>query len=267
MPVAALIADFLEYLKLERNASQLTIKNYDHYLKQFLQFARDIKPSSIDLDLVRKYKLYLSKKPLKAVTQNFFLIALRSFLKFLADAGIQTLPAEEVTLKKQETRQVKVLMEEEIFKLLNAPDITKMMGLRDRAIMETLFSAGLRVSELASLNRNSVNAAGWVEKYLSMRKDNFKPLFIRYQGKVDPTNEGEAMRLTPRSIERVLEKYVKKLRLPVKATPQTLRYSSHLFPILAKSLRSDERTVATIAKTTAPRIAATHPSRVNPGTR
>lgn len=255
MTLAALITDFLEYLELERNTSQLTIKNYDHYLKRFLEFAGDINPKDIDLDMIRKYRLYLSrwadpktKKPLKRITQNYFMIALRAFLRYLARIDITTLSPEKVELGEVDPRPLKILDDTTLKSLLEAPDTTKKDGIRDRAILETLFSTGLRVSELASLNTDTINlnrrefgivgkggkervvfisdtAADWLDRFLKARKDSFKPLFIRFQGKVDPTNNGEAMRLTTRSIERIVEKYVKKLGLSVKATPHTLRHS------------------------------------------
>ena len=253
--LSSLVTDFLEYLELERNTSQLTIKNYGHYLRRFVDFSGEIDPKNIDLNLVRKYRLYLSrysdpktKKGLKRITQNYFMIALRSFLKYLARIDIPTLPAEKVELGEGEPRPLKILEATYLKQLLEAPDTSKKDGIRDRAILETLFSTGLRVSELTSLNRDSINlnrrefgvvgkggkirlvfisdsAALWLGRYLEARKDTFKPLFIRFQGHVDLTNEGEAMRLTPRSIERIVEKYVKKLGLPVKATPHTIRHS------------------------------------------
>lgn len=255
MILSALITDFLEYLELERNASQLTIKNYDHYLKRFLDFAKDIEPSEIDLALVRRYRLYLSRytdtkteKGLKRITQNYFMIALRAFLRYLARIDINTLSPEKIELGEQDPRPLKILDDNQLKQLLEAPDLTKKDGLRDKAILETLFSTGLRVSELASLNRNQINferrefgiigkggkervvflsdaATIWLEKYLQIRQDTFKPLFIRFQGKIISENNGEAMRLTSRSIERVVEKYVKKLGFSVKATPHTLRHS------------------------------------------
>lgn len=255
MTLSALVTDFLEYLELERNVSQLTIKNYDHYLKRFLDFAKDCEPKDIDLNLVRKYRLYLSRwqdpksgKGLKRVTQNYFMIALRAFLRYLARSDIETLSPEKVELGDNEPRPLKVLDDTHLKSLLEAPDATKKEGIRDRAILETLFSTGLRVAELASLNKETINlhrgefgivgkggkervvflsatAIEWLNRYLGVRHDSFRPLFIRYQGKVDPTNNGESMRLTPRSIERTVEKYVKQLRLPVKATPHTLRHS------------------------------------------
>lgn len=255
MSLSSLITDFLEYLELEKNASQLTIRNYDHYLKRFLEFARDIEPKDIDLALVRKYRLYLARwtdpqtgKPLKRVTQNYFMIALRAFLRYLARADVESLSPEKVELGEVDPRPLKVLDDMQLSQLIDAPDTTKKDGIRDKSILETLFSTGLRVSELASLNRESINlnrrefgiigkggkervvflsdaAAEWLDKYLRFRKDTFKPLFIRFQGKVNPTNGGESMRLTTRSIERIIEKYVKKVGLPVKATPHTLRHS------------------------------------------
>src|SRR3989338_2451876 len=252
--LSALITDFLEYLELERNASQLTIRNYDHYLKRFLNFAGDIDPKEIDLNLVRKFRLYLSRwtdpesqKNLKRVTQNYFMIALRAFLRYLARIDVVTLSAEKVELGEAEPRPLKVLDNSQLNSLLEAPDVNKKDGLRDRAILETLFSTGLRVSELAALNRDTINLARkefgivgkggkervvflsdnagvYLEKYLSARKDTFRPLFIRFQGKIDLTEGGEAMRLTSRSIERIVEKYVKILGLSVKATPHTLRH-------------------------------------------
>lgn len=221
MTVSVLIDDFLEYLEVEKNASQLTIRNYDHYLKRFLAFSGDIDPKDLDLNLVQKYKRHLTKKPLKKITQNYFLIALRSFLRYLESLHINSLSFEKVELLQQETSPLKVLDEGQLQQLFEAPDITKKQGLRDRAILETLLDTGAKVSELVAFNRHDINSV-WVEKYLMARKDSFKPLFIRFQGKIDPTNEGESMRLTPRSIQRIVEKYVKKAALLVKATPQSL---------------------------------------------
>lgn len=250
-----LVTDFLEYLELERNASQKTIRNYDHYLRRFVEFAGDIEPKNIDLSLVRKYRLYLARfsdpltnKPLKRVTQNYFMIALRALLRYMARMDIETLSAEKVELGETDPSPLKVLDEEALVRLLEAPDISDESGLRDKAILELLFSTGLRVSELASLNCDQINlkrrefgvvgkggkervvflsdsACEWIERYLTARKDPYRPLFIRYQGTKDPLNHGEGMRLTTRSIERVVEKYVKAVGLPIKATPHTLRHS------------------------------------------
>ena len=255
MKLSKLIVDFLEYLEVEKNASQLTIRNYDHYLQRFLTFVGDINPKDIDLALIRKYRVFLARYvdentglSLKRVTQNYFIIALRAFLRYLAKIDVDTLAAEKIELGDQEARPIKVLDEEQRDRLLAAPDVSKIEGVRDKALLETLFSTGLRVSELAKLDREQINldkgefgiigkgrkerlvflsdaAKEWIGKYLSQRKDNYKPLFIRYSGKEDPSRSGENMRLTVRSIERTLEKYVKKAKIPIKATPHTLRHS------------------------------------------
>lgn len=225
MILSTLVTDFLEYLELERNASQLTIKNYDHCLKRFLEFTGEIEPSSIDFNLIRKYRLHLSKKPLKKVTTNLILIALRAFLRYLAKVNVETLSPEKVELRDQDPSPLKILDHTELSQILEKPDTSKKNGLRDKAILETLLSTGLRVSQLTSLNRDHIPGATflWINRYLFSRKDTFRPLFIRFQGKVDPTNSGEAMRLTPRSIQRIVEKYVKEAGIAVKATPHTLR--------------------------------------------
>jgi site-specific recombinase XerD len=255
MVLSKLITQFLEHLEVERNSSQLTIRNYDHYLKRFLEFAGDLSPSDINLELIRKYRVYLARYvdpnsglTLKKNTQNYFLIALRAFLKYLAKIDVTSLPSEKIELGKTEKETPKVLEDDELRRLLNSVTTTEESGLRDKAILEMLFSTGLRVSELAKLNHDQVNlerkefgiigkgrkervvfmsdsATHWVRQYLSIRTDAFKPLFIRYSGEVDSTDGGEKMRLTPRSIERVVEKYVKLARLPKRATPHTLRHS------------------------------------------
>ena len=255
MKLSKLIVDFLEYLEIERNASQMTIRNYDHYLARFLSFAKNIDPEKIDLELVRKYRVYLARYvdettglPLKKVTQNYFLIALRAFLKYLARRDIETLSAEKIELGKQDPRPIKILDPENLERLLSAPEISTDEGLRDKALLETLFSTGLRVSELVKLNRDQINLGGaefgvigkggkervvflsdmaveWIERYLAKRADDWRPLFIRYSGSKKAEKSGENMRLSVRSVERIIEKYIKKMRIPIKATPHTLRHS------------------------------------------
>lgn len=255
MTLSALVTDFLEYLELERHASQKTIQNYDHYLRRFLEFAGDIEPGKIDLALVRKFRLHLSRwtdpktgKELKRVTQNYFMIALRAFLRYLARQDVETLSPEKVELGETDARPIKVLDNDSLLKLIEAPNVLEKDGLRDRALLELLFSTGLRVSEMASLNVDSINlsrqefsvvgkgnkervvflsdsAAKWLDQYIKSRKDTYKPLFIRFQGKQSLDKDGEDMRLTPRSIQRIVEKYVKAVGLSVKATPHTLRHS------------------------------------------
>lgn len=256
MVLSKLITDFLEYLEVEKGASQKTIENYDHYLKRFLDFTGDIKPAEIDLAKVRKYHLHLArfvdpktKRNLKKVTQNYFMIALRALLSYFSKNDIQSLSAEKVELAAVEDHPIKVLDEKSLELLLASPDVLdRSGGLRDKAMLELLFSTGLRVSELAKLNCNSINlersefsvlgkggkervvflsdsATKWLDEYLKSRKDIYKPLFIRFQGKKNDLEGGENMRLTPRSIERIVEKYVKKCGLSIKASPHTLRHN------------------------------------------
>ena len=255
MNLPSLKLDFLEYLELERNVSQNTIENYNHYIARFLDFVGDIKPADINLEIIKKYRLHLARwkdpktgEPLKRKTQNYFMIALRAFLKYMIRSDIETLSPEKVELGEIEDSPLKVLENKDLQILLDAPDQTARDGMRDRAILEALFSTGLRVSELAALNVDSINferrefpivgkggkerivflseeAAGIIQTYLNTRKDPYKPLFIRFQGRQDPSDDGENMRLTTRSLERIVEKYVKQVGLTVKATPHTLRHS------------------------------------------
>ena len=253
-----LINDFLEYLEIEKNCSKLTIRDYRHYLRIYKEWhIRTIPGKSLeklDLSDIRHYRVFLSNKVdnkgagLKRVTQNYYIIALRSFLRFLIKNDYKTLEPSKIDLPKTESRSLKFLERDQVDRLVTSADTSKEEGIRDRAIMELLFSTGLRVSELVSLNRDQINlqrkefgiigkgrrsrivfvsnrAAEWIKNYLNKRKDPFKPLFIRYSGRVIEENYGERMRLTPRSVERVIKKYVRATRLPVDATVHTLRHS------------------------------------------
>lgn len=252
------IADFLEYLEIEKNCSKLTIRDYKHYFDVFVDWFSSTQPhkSIADLDLatVRRYRVFLSNKtdetgtPIKRVTQNYYVIALRSFLRFLIKNDCKTLEPSKIDLPKTESRSLKFLEREQVERLVAAPDTSKEEGIRDRTIMELLFSTGLRVSELANLNRDKINlerkefgvigkggrarvvfvsdrAASWIETYLKARTDSYKPLFIRYSGTPSEENDGEKMRLTVRSIERIVKKYVQAARIPVDASVHTLRHS------------------------------------------
>lgn len=252
------IQNFFEYLEVEKNCSKLTIRDYKHYLEEFVRwYTKDSPTKSItDLDLgtVRKYRVYLSRREnergqtLKKVTQNYYVIALRSFLRFLIKNDIPTLEPSKIDLPKTESRSLKFLEREQVDRLVSMPDTSVEEGLRDRTIMEVLFSTGLRVSELVKLNHPQINlerrefgvigkgqkqrivflserACEWIERYLSARTDTFKPLFIRYSGRIIEDDNGEKMRLTARSVERIVKKYVKAARLPVDATVHTLRHS------------------------------------------
>lgn len=257
--LSALVDEFLEYLEIERNLSPLTIRDYRHYLNNFVGWSKANSPISrpqhITVELIRKYRVYLAhynspngNLPLKKVTQNYYIIALRSFLKYLIRKDLPVISPDKIELPKTESRSLKFLDREQLERLLAQPDISTERGLRDKVIMEMLFSTGLRVSELCRLNRDQVNlerkefgvigkggkarvvflsdrAAIWLERYLTKRADEAKALFIRYAGNQEPVQNLEKLRLTSRSVQRILDKYVRKARLPVKATPHVLRHS------------------------------------------
>lgn len=252
------IDQFLEYLEIEKNCSKLTIRDYRHYLKIFLEWFTTTYPdktvADLNLDLIRKYRVYLSNKTdaqertLKRVTQNYYVIALRSFLRYLIKNDVKTLEPSKIDLPKTESRSLKFLERHHVEQLVTACDTSKEEGMRDRAMLELLFSTGLRVSELVKLNKDQINlerrefgvigkggrarlvfisdrAAQWIDTYVKARKDEYRPLFIRYSGKIISDNFGEKMRLTTRSVERIVKKYVRIARVPVDATVHTLRHS------------------------------------------
>ena len=251
---------FLEHLEIERNCSKLTIRNYEHYLGVLIDFLinnkKIEKPTVDDLtsENIREFRLYLSRQKgtkgeMKLVTQGYYVISLRSFLKWLVKNDMEVLQPEKLDVPKVKDHSLKFLSEEQMFRLLNQPLNSAKNGLRDRSILELLFSTGLRVSELVSLNRDQINlntrefgvigkggrsrvvfitkqAAEWIDKYLKSRMDHYKPLFIR---DLRPKEEigllDEETRLTARSVQRLVKKYVRQANLPVAATPHTLRHS------------------------------------------
>ena len=259
MSLDKLISEFLEYLEIEKGCSPLTIKEYKHYLKRFYCWFNDYssmtKPEYINLDVVRSYRVYLAHLrnkngvQLKRVTQSYHIIALRAFLRYLlVQRDINTLSPEKIEISKSKPRSISFLNSEQIERLLNSPHLSDIIGLRDKSILETLFSTGLRVSELIKLNRDNVDtdrkefgirgkgnklrivflsdtAAYWLERYLKSRKDNFKPMFIRHSGSVDIRKNGENMRLTARTIQKIVAKYSKRCGLPIDVSPHTLRHS------------------------------------------
>ncbi len=252
------VNDFLDYLQVERGSSPLTIRNYKHYLTRFENWmeSQNIRENLIDInpDVIRRFRIYLSNLPgeksqmMARRTQGYHAIALRSFLKWLIKNDFSVMAPDKIDLPKVEERQVKFLTGEQVDRLLNAPSQDSIQGKRDKAILEVLFSTGLRVSELTKLDRDKVNletrefgiigkggkarvvflssrATDWLIKYINERKDHFKPLFIHHKGKMDPTTPDEKMRLTPRSVQRMVKKYSHKMKLPVDVTPHVMRHS------------------------------------------
>lgn len=254
MNLSELVTDFLEHLEIEQNRSQQTIANYDHYLRRLVEFTDDCDIMKLDSEMVRQWRLWLNRhkdnqgETLSKTTQNYHLIALRSFLKYLAKRDIVALDSAKIELAKVARPQVTFLDTSEVERLLDAIDTATVVGLRDRAIIELLFSGGLRVSELVNLDRDQLNlerlefmvrgkgqkdrpifvshqAAEWIGRYLETRKDNFKPLFIHYSGTQDDMDDGMYTRLTARSIQRLVKRYSKLAGITKDVTPHTLRHS------------------------------------------
>ena len=246
--------DFLEYLEIEQNRSQKTIANYDHYLTRLLDYAGELNVEDINDELVRKWRLWLNRlgtntsDELGKSTQNYHLIALRSFLKFCAKRDIPALTADKIELARTKRKQVTFLNEDELERLFDQPDLTSMAGLRDRAILELLFSSGLRVSELVGLDRDHINlkrrefmvrgkgqkdrpifispvAAEWIKAYLDKRQDTTKPLFVRYSGRKTIDRSGNFHRLTARSIQRLVARYALLAGITKHVSPHTMRHS------------------------------------------
>ncbi len=256
MLVSKIRVDFLEYMEIEQNRSQKTIQNYDHYLTRLTDFAGDdLDVSNINTELVRKWRLWLNKlgtntsDELQKNTQNYHLIALRSFLKYCSKRDIPTLSADKIELAKSNRKQVTFLDTDELERIFSQPDINTLAGLRDRAILELLFSSGLRVSELVSIDKSHINlkrrefmvrgkgqkdrpifiskdASIWIQEYLDKRDDNKQPLFVRI-GKTSKsiTTDGDYFRLTPRSVQRLVKKYALLAGITKHVSPHTLRHS------------------------------------------
>jgi site-specific recombinase XerD len=246
------LISFLEYLEIEKNRSALTVRNYAFYLRRFLDWTGVKNPSDINLEVVKKFRLHLNReerqgKPLKKSTQNYHIIALRSWLKYLAKQDVKTLAPEKLELAKIGERTVEFLEGSDLDRLLDAPlqiPNKKIIQTRDKAILETLFATGLRVSELVGLKRDNVNlnkdeftvrgkgdkprivflsnySKYWLGEYLKLRQDTDPYLFIAH----DRASQGEQTPLTARSVQRLVEKYSRAAGITKKVTPHTLRHS------------------------------------------
>lgn len=268
MEIKEAVLRFLEYCELDKNLSIKTVRMYGYYLQFFQEWLtkvqslkfkvkNDFSVENIDENIIRNFRLYLShqyknpfKGELKRQTQNYFLVALRSFFRYLIRQKLKVISPEMIDLGKLRDRNIKFLLEEDLEKLFNAVDLGRnILGHRDRAIIEVLFSTGLRVSELANLNREQVNletgefgvigkggkarvvflskrAKEYLKKYFEKRNDPYRPLFIRYFGpKVKEGLTDEKLRLSVRSIERLIDKYRKKAGILFRIGPHVLRHS------------------------------------------
>lgn len=254
MFTSELILDYVESLEVEGGRSAKTAENYKLYLERFVEFSDDIQVEKITTETVRKYRLWLNRykndheDELATITQSYHLIALRGFLKYLSDRNIPSLSADKIKLPKVSRKQVTFLHFDEVTRLLDEIDTSEEPGLRDRAILELLFSSGLRVSELVNLNRDHVNtkrrefmvrgkgqkdrpvfisqaAADRVDEYLAARIDNLPPLFLSYSRNNVSSQTGDFRRLTARSIQRMMNKYARLAGITKHVSPHTMRHS------------------------------------------
>ena len=251
MPIEKLKREFLEYLEITRGRSVKTIENYDRYLNRCIGFIGARKPEDITEEKIREFRLWLNRQTgtagtMKRKTQNYYLIALRAFLKYLAKRGVKALSPETIELAKVPERSLDLITPRELERLLAAPDTTTLAGLRDKAILETLFSTGLRVSELCSLPSDidlhsdelsirgkggkvrvvffSDSAKRALKDYLTKRKDMGDALFVSV-GRSKKKAKEDAPALTRRSVERIVKHYAIKAGVSKKVTPHTMRHS------------------------------------------
>jgi site-specific recombinase XerD len=247
--------NFLEYLEIEKNRSQATIRNYDFYLQRYITWGKINSAAEITQEKVKDFRLYLNRvvnnkqQPLKKSTQNYHIIALRSFLKYLAKQDVKTLAAEKIELAKISEREVEFLEGDDLKRILESPmqvEEPAIIKKRDKAILELFFSTGLRVSELANLRKDQINlkkdeftirgkgeklrivflsnaSKYWINQYLSARKDVSMNLFVRHDRASSKTESTDA--ITPRSLQRLIKKYAKAAGITKNVTPHTLRHS------------------------------------------
>jgi site-specific recombinase XerD len=258
MTLRELKREFLEYLEIEKGRSVLTIRNYDHYLTRFLEYAKNDDPTKITEASVREFRLWLNRQPgtkvgrnmetLKPKTRNYYLIALRAFLKFIRKRGFDSLNPEIIELAKVPERSLDLISSAELTRLIESPDLSSLSGLRDKAILELLFSTGLRVSELCALSQEDVDltrdefsvrgkgdkvrvvflsdtARDAIKAYLKERKDFDDAMFIQYGKNAKHTDEKNIdLRLTPRSVQRIIKRYATISGITRKVTPHKLRH-------------------------------------------
>lgn len=240
MKIGKLLKNYLDYLEIEKGRAERTCSNYNHYLKSFFQFARILSCQDITLDKVRQFRLDLARRGLSKKTQSYYIIALRNFLKYLIKNGYRVLSPDKIDLPKIPQRQIEIIDYDELERLLNAPQGSSLKELRDKAILETLFSTGLRLSELCSLNRFidwqkgeitirgkggklrivflSPRAQAALKAYLEKRKDALEALFVSiHHNKV-------IGRIHPRTVQRIIDRRARQAGIMKKVTPHTLRH-------------------------------------------
>ena len=239
--------EFLEYTEIEKGRSLKTVENYDHYLSVFLEYSKVSVPKDITEGLIREYRLWLNRKDLKKKTQNYYLIALRSFLKYFTKRGLKVLSPEVIELAKVGERSIDLITPEELTRLLEAPDVSTLQGLRDKAVLETLFSTGLRVSELCSLPRDldlraeefSVRGKGEKVRVVFLSPE-AKSTIKKYFEKRKDVDNDQMFPMTPRSVQRIIKHYALKAGISKKVTPHVVR---HMFATDLLSNGADLRSV------------------------
>ena len=253
--ISELLVDFIENLEVTGGRSKKTAENYALYINRLIEFTGDITVDEITSEVLRKYRLWLNRykndnnDELSLTTQSYHLIALRMFLKYLSRRDITSLSSDKVLLPKTVRPQVTFLHSDEIERMLNEIDLSSEEGLRDRALIELLFSSGLRVSELVSLNRDHINptkreftirgkgskdrpafvsasAYQRVSDYLDARDDPLPALFLSYSRNKGPaTTDGNYRRLSARGVQRIVDKYTRLAGITKHVSPHTLRHS------------------------------------------
>lgn len=257
-PIVEHIKDFLDWLDIEKGLSSKSQQNYHNFLKRFVAWLSSVQlsrllPHTLSLDHIRQYRLYLSRTlSLKKSTQNYYLIALRSLLSYFLEHDIEALPSDQIKLaREKEERQVRFLTIEQVKRLWEAPDTATFHGLRDRAILETFFSTGLRIAELIALNKEQIHfpedlseeleisikgkggrirtvyfsqhALEWLKKYLKERADNHDALFITYRSE---EKKKDPKRISPRLIQETIKRYAMKAGIsPALITPHVMRHT------------------------------------------
>lgn len=255
MKLGELQRQFLEYLEIERGRSVKTIENYEHYLNTFLAYAKVDDPKKLTEEMLREFRIHLNRQPgtkvggrmepMKRKTQNYYLIAVRAFLKYLRKRGIESLNPERIELAKVPERSLDLITSAELDRLLKAPDLSTPVGLRDRAILELLFSTGLRISELCNLSVDDVDltrdefsvrgkgdkvrvvflsgdAKQAIREYLQSRKDMDDALFVQYGKNAKNAKE---LRLSVRAVQRMMKQCAAKAGITRKVTPHVIRHS------------------------------------------
>lgn len=254
MTYKAAVNEYLEYLEIERGRSQRTIRNYHHYLERLTDYAGELLIDDIDSELIRKWRLWLNRlasdrgNELSKQTQNYHLIALRNFLKYCSKRGFDVMAADKIELAKVTRKQVTFLNQDEVERIIATPESSTIAGLRDKALIELLFSSGLRVSELVGLDKDHINlkrkeftvrgkgqkdrpifisdaAAKAIEQYLEKRADTLQPLFISVSANHTATTDGSYKRLTARSVQRIMQKYALRAGITKHVSPHTMRHS------------------------------------------